>query len=144
MTRSTSAGAIIAGLVVRSRHREERVEQARLLQAKEHGIGAKLRAESARAELVVRFACIISAHRLADFALRPAAAFEHTQHVARLRNFPALERSDLRQNAFLVYFFRSRRRNRSNGLRRAVARVAFAEARVFVGIRAVVVESGPP
>ena len=96
MTSCASTRAIIAGLIVRSRHREERVEQARFLQAKEYGVGAKLRTESAGAEPVVRFACIVSAHRLADFAFRPAAAFEHTQYVARLRNLPALERRDFR------------------------------------------------
>src|SRR6266853_723923 len=144
MARRASAGAIIAGLIARSRHREERVEQTSLLQSKEHGIGAKLRAESARAELVVGFARIVGPDGLSDFALRPAAAFEHAQNVARLRNFPALERSDLRQDALPPRFFRSRRGNRSNGLRRAVASITFAEPRILVGIAAVVVERCAP
>ena len=35
-----AAGAVVAGLVVRSQERQQRVEQARLLQAEEDGIGA--------------------------------------------------------------------------------------------------------
>src|SRR5260221_1385199 len=93
-----SARAIVAGLIVRSRHRKQRVEQTRLLQAKEHGIGAKLGAESARAELVVGLARIVGTHRLADFALRPAAAFANAQDVARLRNFPPFEWRDFMQD----------------------------------------------
>ena len=139
-----AAGAIIAGLIVGARQGKQRIEQARFLQAEKNRIGAQLRAESARAEFVVGLAGIVGAHGLADFAFRAAAAFEHAQHVAGLRNFPAFERRDFRQHAFRSRFFGGRRRNRSNGLRRAVARVAFAESRVLVGIAAVVVERRAP
>src|SRR5260370_9273853 len=132
MARRASAGAIIAGLIARSRHREERVEQTSLLQSKEHGIGAKLRAESARAELVVGFARIVGPYGLSNFALRPAPAFEHAQKVARLRNFPALQRSDLRQDALPPRFFRRRRGNRSTGFGRDVPRITLPDPRPFV------------
>ena len=53
VARRASAGAIIAGLVVRAGQRKQRIEQARFLQAEKNGIGAQLGAESALAELVV-------------------------------------------------------------------------------------------
>ena len=84
------------------------------------------------------------ARGLAHFAFRAAAAFEYAQDVAGLGNFPALERGDLRQDALCLGFLCRGLRNRSNRLRRAVARVALAESRVLVRIGAVVVDSAAP
>ena len=98
VARRAAAGAIIAGLIVRARQRKQRIEQARFLQAEKNGIGAKLRAESARAEFVVGLARIVGrATGSPTSPFGPAAAFEHAQDVAGLRNLPALERRDFRQ-----------------------------------------------
>ncbi len=145
VARRASAGAIVARLIVRARQGKQRIEQASFLQPEKYRIGAEECAESARAELVVGFACVgCIARGLADFAFRAAAAFEHAQDVAGLRNFPTLQRRDLRQHALCSRLLDGRLWDRSNRLRRAVARVAFAESRVLVRIAAVVVERRAP
>ena len=139
-----AARAIIAGLIVGAGKPRQRIQQARLLQAQKNRIGAKLCAETAAAELDVRPAGIFLPLRIADLAFRPAAALEDAQYVAGLRNLPALERRHFRQDAVHARLIRRGRRYGVHGLWRAIAGVAFAEARVFVGIRAVVVERGAP
>ena len=92
--------AIVAGMIVGAGQRQQRIEQARLLQAEEHGIGAQQRAQAAVAQLVIgqpgifasRFGLPISARAL-------AAALEDAQNIARLRNFPARQRIEIRQDA---------------------------------------------
>src|ERR1051326_1066489 len=46
-----AAAAIIAGLIVRTRKGEERIEQPRLLESEEDGIGSNLGAEASIAQL---------------------------------------------------------------------------------------------
>src|SRR5207253_2804707 len=87
-----AAAAIVARLIVGAGKREQRIEQARLLQPEEHGIDAELGAEAAIAQLDLRPPRIIVAHRIAGLALLAAAALEDAQYVARLRDFPALQR----------------------------------------------------
>src|SRR5579864_9662170 len=90
VARRTSTGSIIARLVVRAWHRKQRIEQASLLQSEKYRIGAQECAKSASAEFVVGFARVGGdARRFADFSFRAAAAFEHAQDIAGLRNFPA-------------------------------------------------------
>ncbi len=144
MASRTAARAIVAGLIVRARQREHRIHEARLLQAKKDWIGAQLRAEAAAAQLVVGTAGLLAALRIAGLGFRPAATLEHAQHVARLRNLPALEGRNLREDAFAARLFRRRRRHSAQRLRRAVARVTFAETRVLVRVGAVVVKRGAP
>ena len=62
VARRASAGAIIAGLVVRAREREQRIEQPRFLQAEKHRIGAQLRCRI-RARPVCRPGCPASSAR---------------------------------------------------------------------------------
>src|SRR5438094_8465413 len=94
-----AAAAIIAGLIVRARERQQRVEKTSLLKSKKHRIGAEQRAESALAELDFRPARIVLAGRIADLALLAPAPLEDAQHVAGLRDLPALERIAKRQDA---------------------------------------------
>ena len=102
-----AAAAIVAGFVVGAGQRKQRIEQARFLQAEKNGIGAKQGAEAALAELVVGAAGFFFAIGIADFAFFLAAAFEYAQDVAGLRNFPALERSQFRDDAFRTRFLRA-------------------------------------
>ena len=126
-----AAGAIIAGLVVGARQVEEGIEETRFLQAEENGIGAQLGAETAIAELVVRAAGFFLAIRIADLALLFAAALENAQDVAGLRNFPALERREFREDSLRARFLGRRRWDGEQGLWCAVGRIAFAEVCVF-------------
>src|SRR5436190_1864656 len=144
MAGGAAAAAIVAGLIVRTGEREQRIEQARLLQPEEHGIHAELSPEAAIAQLDLGPPRIILAHRIAWLALFAAAALEHAQHVTRLRDFPPLERVEVWKDACARGFFCGGRRPGQQPLRRAVAAVTFPEARVLVRIRAVVVERRLP
>src|SRR5579862_2166851 len=94
MASRTAARTIVAGLIVRARQREHGIHKARLLQAKKDRVGAQLCAEAAAAQLVVGTAGLFAALRVAGLGFRPAAALEHAERIARLRNLPALERRD--------------------------------------------------
>ena len=62
----------------------------------------------------------------------PAAALEHAQHVARLRDFPPRQRIEKRQKPFVRVSSAVGGGKVTQPLRRAVRRVALAEARVLV------------
>src|SRR6202021_2867821 len=96
VTGRTAAASIVAWFVVGTGQREQRIEQAGLLQAEKNGVGAKQGAETACAEFVVGASGFFLAIRIADFAFLFAAALENTQDVSGLRYFPALERSEFR------------------------------------------------
>src|SRR5277367_1576889 len=131
VARGAAAAAIIAGLIVCAGKIEKWIEQARLLQTKEDGIGAKFGAKAAVAEFVVGPPGFLFAIWVPDFALFFAAALEYAQHVAGLRNFPALERSEFGQDAFRPRFFWRGTWDRVNVLRDAIGGIAFAEAGIF-------------
>src|SRR4030095_15228788 len=69
---------------------------------------------------------------------------EYSKHVARLRNFPAVQWSQFRKNSLGTSLFASRWRDCLDRLRVALAVVAFAEARVLGGNSPIVVERRPP
>src|SRR6266852_3729892 len=144
VTRRTPAAAIVAGMIVRARKRQDGVEQARFLQAEENGIGAQPGSEAALAEFVVRLAWLLFAVGIADLSFFSPAAFEHAKDVARLRSFPAKKRIELRNHALGAGFFRRGLWRRLDRLWPPIAIVAFAEAGVFCGKRAIVVERGAP
>ena len=121
-----------------------RIEQARFLKAEENGVGAEFGAEAAIAEFDFRFAGIFFEAGVADFGLLTAAAFKDSEHVAGLRDFPALDWFEVRQNPFLRDFFLSRWRRGDETLRLAVRAVALSKAGGFEGDRTVVIESGAP
>src|ERR1700720_823611 len=105
MACGAAAGAIVAGMIVRAGQRHDRIEQASFLQAEENGIGAKLGAEAALAELVIGLAGIFFAIGVAEFRFLTAASFEYAKHVPRLRGLPAKKRIELRKYAFGARFF---------------------------------------
>ena len=125
---AAAAGAVVAGLIVGAGKRQQRIEQARLLQSQKDRIGAQLGAEAALAQFDLRLARLFFEAWIPDFWLLPAASFEDAQDVAGLRNFPALQRIEIRQHSFLADLFRRGRRKGEQSLRFAVGAVAFAKA----------------
>ena len=81
MAGGTSGGAVIAGLIVRTQKVEQRIEQARTLQALKHRVGARECAEAAIAQTVI-------------------AALEDAQGVTGLGGFELWQRPQLRQHGF--------------------------------------------
>src|SRR5205085_7493679 len=71
-----AAGAIIARLIVRAEEIERRIEQPRLLQADEYGIGAVFRAQAAEREASAGAAGLFQPLRHADFGPKAPAALE--------------------------------------------------------------------
>ena len=65
-----AAVPIVAGMIVGAGQRKNRIQQARLLQAQKHRVGAQLGAEAAIAQLVVGRAGIFFGIRIADFRAR--------------------------------------------------------------------------
>ncbi len=140
VTGRAAAVAIIAGMIVGAGQRQNRIQQARLLQAEKHGIGSQLGAQAAIAQLHVRTPRIFFRIRNADLRTLSPAPLEHAQNVAGLRDFPAGQRIQIRQDAFQSRQLLRRRRIIVQALRDAVGRIAFAEMRVLVRKPAVVVE----
>ena len=85
-----AAGAVVAGLVVGAGKAQQRVEQARLLQAEEDGVSPQVGTQSAVGELEVRLSGGLVGVRVADLAALFAAALKDAQHVAGLGELPAL------------------------------------------------------
>src|SRR6266481_954717 len=144
VARRAPAAAIVARMIVCTGKRQDGVEQSRFLQAEKNRIGAQLSAEAAVAELVVGFAGIFFAIGIANLGLPAPAAFENAEDVAGLRGFPAEEWVEFGNHTLGASFFRRWLRRSLDRLRHAVAIVAFAEARVFCGVAAVVVERCAP
>ena len=81
-----AAGAVVAGVVVGAEEVERRVEQARLLQAENDGVGAVLGAEAADAEAGKDRPAGVLARRsgMPISGAELAAALEDAEDVARL------------------------------------------------------------
>src|ERR1700734_3990271 len=144
VTGSAAAAAIIAGLVIGAGQRKQRIEQACFLQAEKYGISAQKCAKAALAELVVGPAGLVLAIWIADFTFFFSAAFENPQDVFGLRNFPAFQRRQLRDDAFRARLLGRGRGYGADRLRQAVGGIALAEARVLQRERTVVVERRAP
>src|SRR6266403_3425147 len=144
VARGAAARAIIARMIVRAGEKKNRIEQSRLLQAKEYGIRAQLGSKTSLAELVIGLARAFFAIRIANLRFLAPASLEDTQHIAGLRSFPAQEWIELRKDSFDASFFRRRLRRGLDRLRFPVTIIAFAEPRVFCGVAAVVVQRGAP
>ena len=110
-----AAVSIVARMVVGARHGKYRIQQASLLQTQKHGVGAKLGAKSAFAQLHIRLAGCLSRIWIAKLRAFTTSALEHAQHVAGLRNFPTRQRIEVRKNAFCVRLILRRRRMLSLG-----------------------------
>src|ERR1700690_651952 len=84
---SAAGRTIIAGLIIRAKERQQRVDKASPLQSLEHGIGPRQRAKPPIAEPVL-------------------AALKNAQSVSGLRELVLRQRPDPRQDAFESSFFR--------------------------------------
>src|SRR5258708_34816318 len=128
MASRAPARTVVAGMIVRSRQEKTRVKQPRLLQSQKYRIGAKLSPKPAVAQLVIRLSGTLLAAGIPNLPLLLAASFEHAQHISRLRNFPAIQRVQFRQDAFHTSLFSSRRRTRLHRLRLSVAVITFPDS----------------
>src|ERR1700675_2038618 len=144
VTGAAAAGTVVARLIVRAGKREQRIEQARLLQTQEHRIGPQLSPEPALAEFDLRLPRIFLRIGITDLGPPPASTLEHPQDVTRLRDLPALKRIEIRQYAFLLDFFRRRSWERHESLRLPIDAVTLAKMRSLERIRAVVVKRCAP
>ena len=97
-----AAGAVVARLIVGAEQVERRIQQPRLLQADEHRIGAVERAEAAIAETAGGTARFLVGIGHADLERPAAAALEDAQDVAGLRQLPAEQRLEERQDAVTI------------------------------------------
>src|ERR1035438_3623198 len=82
--------------------------------------------------------------RIANFRSLASAALKNAQHITGLRDFPARQRFEVRKYSVGAGLFLGWRRKRADALRESFRRVAFAETRVLIDERAVVVESSLP
>ena len=154
-----AARAVVTGLVVRAHVVERRVEQAGLLDADPHRVGAEQGAEAALrqaleddpAGLVVVLEADEAAARqrvLGDQAgavrRLAAAALEHAQDVGGLTDLEARQRLEVGQHALGAGLLLGRRRHGLQPLRRAVAGVGLAEVAALEREGAVVVERRAP
>ena len=108
----TARGAVITRLIVRAQERQQRVEQAGLLQSLKHRVRARQGAEAAIAQPSV-------------------PAFENTQRVAGLRRFEVRQRIEKRQQALGALLFGRNRRPADQPSRRSVGGVTFSETGIL-------------
>src|SRR6266850_3675966 len=80
VTGATSAGSIIAGLIVGAWKREQRIQQAGFLQAENDWVSAQFCAETARAQLDLGFSRILYQAGISNFRFCFASALKHAQH----------------------------------------------------------------
>jgi hypothetical protein len=130
-------------MIVRAQHREQRIEQARLLRAQDHGVDAVQGAEAAGREALVRLAGLLERLGQPDLQAPAPAALEHAERVAGHAQLPVHERHQRVEHALLQRLFRRRGGNGLQDPRLAVRPVALADDRVLAGEHAVVVGRGP-
>ena len=115
-----AAVAIVAGMIVGAGHREDGIEQARLLEAKKNRIGPQLGSETPVAQLHVGTPGIFFGVGNADLGALSPSPLEHAQNIAGLRNFPARQRIQVREHAFGARQILRRRRISVDALRDAI------------------------
>ncbi len=86
---AASAGAVVAGLIVGAGKRQQRIEQASLLQSQKDRIGAQFGAEAALAQFDLRLARLFFEAWIPYFRLFLAAALEDAQARCRAAKFPS-------------------------------------------------------
>src|SRR6202011_3781382 len=89
MAGRAAARAVVAGVVVGAQEVQSRVEEPRLGQADEDGIGAVLGAQPADAEAGARLAVIFFALGDANIYAEPSPTLEDAQNVAGLAHLKA-------------------------------------------------------
>ena len=144
MAGRAAAGAVVAGLIVGAEERQQRVEQAGLLQAEKDRIGARLGAEAAIAQFDLGGPALL---RGSDCRFPASTGRRVRRRAGRCRaaKFPSAAAD--RETAglpFLLRLFRRGRREGQQSLRRAIGAVALAEVRGLQRKRAVVVERRAP
>ena len=144
VARRAAAAAIIARMIVRAHEIQQRIVQSRFLQIQKHRIGAEQCAESAIAQTARGLAGFFKRIWISKLQLFLAAALKDAEQIARLADVEARQRIKERQNAMLLRHLRRDRHGTFQTQRLAVRRVSLAEAVVFRGIRAVVVERRAP
>lgn len=127
-----------------SRKRQQRIEQARFLQAEYRRIGTQQRAKAAFAELNIGLSGRLFDAGNSGFRLLLSATFEHAQDVAGLRYLPPLNRFKIRKDAFGARFFGSRWWKRLQSLRCSVLTIALGKEWILEWNRAIVVKSRAP
>ena len=86
---AASAGAVVAGLIVGAGKREQRIEQASLLQSEKDRIGAQLGAEAALAQFDLRLARVFFEAGIPDFRLAFACRARRRAARCRAAKFPS-------------------------------------------------------
>ena len=118
---------------------EQRIQQSGLLQSQKDGIGAVQSSKSPLAQFYVRPAGPLVQLGNSKFGFLFSSPLKNPQHIARLRDLPALNRFQKWQDPLEPGFLGGGRRKRDQALRQTVFRVAFPEMRVLHGKRAIVV-----
>ena len=118
---------------------EQRIKQSGLLQSQKDGIGAVQSSKSPLAQFYVRPAGPLIQLGNSEFGFLFSSPLKNPQHIARLRDLPALNRFQKWQDPLEPGFLGGGRRKRDQALRQTVFRVAFPEMRVLHGKRAIVV-----
>src|SRR5579872_874638 len=141
---AASAGAVVSGLIIRSREREQRIQQPRFLQTQKGGIGAQQGSEAALTQFHVGLTWFLFEVWDSYLRLLFATTFENAQDVTGLRNFPALNRLKKGKHSLGASFFRRGRREGLQSLRRAIRRVALAEMRILERDGSIVIKRRAP
>src|ERR1044072_1018500 len=84
MTSSATGRSVVARLIVRAEVIQSGIKQARLLQSEINGISSLRRAQSTRAQSLVRLAWIFITIGQTCFQSPLAPALKHPQHISRL------------------------------------------------------------
>src|SRR5437899_5388721 len=98
MAGGAAAGAIVAGMIVRSHESQQRIVQARLVQVEEDGVDAVERAEAAFGQAARRFAGRLGGVGDAELQLLFSASLKDTKNIAGLPNGEARKRFDQRKD----------------------------------------------
>src|SRR5205823_5328500 len=131
MARSAAAGTVISRVVVRSQEIQGGVQQPRLLQADEHGIGAGLRPQAAIAQPRSGTTGFFETFGDARIDVEPPTALENPQDVTGMRNLKLGQRVEKRQDALPSGLLGSGGRHGLQSLRSAVHAVTFPVPRPF-------------
>src|SRR5690242_3623789 len=87
---------------------------------------------------------ILVGNGISNLPLFSPATLEDSQYISGLGNLPTLQRIKVGQHALLLCLLRSWWRPSNQPLRLAIARVAFAEARILDRISAIVIKRSAP
>jgi hypothetical protein len=87
-------------MIIRAEKVQRRIEQSRLLQSEINRIGPLRRAQSTGAQALIGLPGIFVFIRQPGFQTPLTTTLEYTQDVSRLRNLPARQRIEKREDSF--------------------------------------------